>query len=173
MEIIVRTFAIYLILLILFRIMGKRSMTQLTAFDFILFLIISEALQNALVDEDRSVVMGLAVVLTFVMLDLGMAILKKRYKPIEALTEGTPVILVDHGKVFEDRLSQVHVSKGDILQVARQSQGLERMDQIKYAVLEAAGGISIIPIQPDIEGRLARIEAALARVAPSGSTPSS
>lgn len=167
MEIVVRTAAIYLILLLLFRLIGKRSLTQLTAFDFILFLIISEAIQNALVDDDKSVVMGLMVIITFVLLDIGLSLLKKKYDIVEKIAEGVPVMLVDHGKVLDEHLAKSRITTSDILQVARQSQGLERMDQIRYAVLESSGGISIIPEETDIEERLRRIEAALISLADS------
>jgi len=165
MELILRTAGIYIFLLVLFRLLGKRSLSELSAFDFILFLIISEAIQNALVDEDRSVVMGLTVILTFLMLDLGMSILKRKYVFFERLTEGVPLVLVDRGKVIESHMKMARVTYSDILQTARESQGLERLDQVKYAVLETTGAISIIPMQPDLEELLDRkLEAALARL---------
>jgi len=178
MEIILRTVAIYLFLLVLFRLLGKRSLAELSAFDFILFLIISEAIQNALVDEDRSIVMGLTVVLTFLMLDLGLSYLKRKSYKFEKFAEGVPLLLVDRGKVIEKNTLRARVSVADILQTARESQGLERMEQIKYAVLETSGAISIIPMEPDIEEILdarvkaidAKLDAVLARVAGSGST---
>lgn len=165
MEIILRTIGIYAFLLLIFRLLGKRSLSSLSAFDFILFLIISEAIQNALVDEDKSVVMGITVILTFLMLDLGLSFLKRRFSGFEKFTEGVPLILVDRGKVIEEHLTKSRVTYSDILQTARESQGLERMNQIKYAVLEITGAISIIPMEPDIEEMLdRRIEAALKRL---------
>ena len=99
-----------------------------------------------------------------VMLDLGLSVLKKKSKAIERIAEGTPVILVHHGKLLEQNLEKTHVTHDDILQTARQLRGLERMDQIEYAVLENSGGISIIPKAPNIEGMLdRRIEEALQR----------
>lgn len=165
MEIILRAVAIYFVLLVLFRVLGKRSLSELSSFDFILFLIISEAIQNALVDDDKSVVMGMTVILTFLMLDLVISILKKKFSVLERFAEGVPLILVDHGKVVEKHLTKARVTRRDILQTAREDQGLERMNQIKYAVLETTGNISIIPIEPDIEEILDRkIEAVLKRV---------
>ncbi|MCV4614799.1 DUF421 domain-containing protein, partial [Escherichia coli] len=78
MDTILRTLAIYLFLLVLFRLSGKRTLSELSTFDFILLLIISEATQNALLGEDYSLVTGLTVILTLVMLDLGLSVLKKR-----------------------------------------------------------------------------------------------
>lgn len=150
MELILRTAGIYAFLLILFRLLGKRSMAELSAFDFILFLIISEAIQNALVDEDKSVVMGLTVILTFLMLDLGLSLLKARSAKFEKLAEGVPLLLVEKGKTIERNMKKARITYSDVLQTARESQGLERMDQIKYAVLETSGSISIIPMELDV-----------------------
>ncbi|WP_334187939.1 DUF421 domain-containing protein [Noviherbaspirillum sp.] len=165
MELVLRAVGIYFVLILLFRLLGNRSMSDLSAFDFILFLIVSEAIQNALVDDDKSVVMGMAVILTFVMLDLGLSILKRRYRFVEKIAEGVPVVLVDHGKLVEDHLRKSRITNSDILQAARASQGLECLGQIKYAVLETTGNISIIPMEPDIEALLdRRIAAALSRM---------
>jgi uncharacterized membrane protein YcaP (DUF421 family) len=165
METFLRTLTIYLFLLFLFRVTGKRTLSEISTFDFILLLIIGEATQNALIGEDYSLVTGMSVILTLGMLDLGLSVLKKRYKTIEKITEGTPLVLVSHGEVLEDYLAKTHVTEDDILQSARISQGLERMAQIKYAVLEPSGGISIIPMELDIEEKLdRRIHAALLRV---------
>ena len=92
MELILRTAAIYLVLMVLFRLLGKRSLAELSAFDFILFLIISEAIQNALVDDDKSVVMGLTVILTFLMLDLVLSFLfwKRIRRPLAEYQGATP-----------------------------------------------------------------------------------
>ena len=151
MEIILRTVGIYLFLLVLFRLLGKRSLAELSAFDFILFLIISEAIQNALVDDDRSVVMGLTVIVTFLLLDLALSYFKRRSVTFEKLAEGVPLLLVDHGRVIDENTARARITYGDILQTARESQGLERMSQIKYAVLETSGAISIIADEPDLE----------------------
>jgi uncharacterized membrane protein YcaP (DUF421 family) len=165
MEIVMRTIGVYIGLLMLFRLMGKRSMSDLSALDFILFLIMSEALQNALVDDDKSVVMGLTVVLTFVMVDLGVAVVKKKYDLADKIAEGVPLLLVDHGRVLERNIAKTHIRTDDILQTARNKQGLERMSQIKYAVLETSGGISIIPAEQDIEDLLDRkLEALMQRL---------
>lgn len=164
MEIILRAFTIYLFLLVLFRITGKRTLSQLSTFDFVLLLIISEATQNALIGEDYSVVTGVTVILTLVLIDLGLSFLKRRYGILDKIAEGVPLLIVDRGVMLEDRMKKERISQDDVLQAARAAHGLERMEQIKYAVLEPSGGISIIPMEPNIEQMLdRRIEAALTR----------
>ena len=164
METFLRTVGIYLFLLVLFRLSGKRTLSELSTFNFVLLLIISEATQNALIGEDYSVTTGMAVILTLVLLDLGLSILTRRFGVLQKFTEGVPLVLVDHGKVLEERVRKTQITQDEILQSARQNYGLERLEQIKYAVLETSGGISIIPMEPDIDALLdRRIEAALAR----------
>ena len=147
MDTVIRAAAIYLFLLLLFRIAGQRTLSELTTFDFILLLIISEATQNALVGDDYSLATAMTVILTLVLLDLALAWVKKRFRFMEKVVEGTPVVIVDHGRLLQHKLDRTHVTVDDILQSARLSQGVERMDQIKYAVLEVSGGISIIPME--------------------------
>lgn len=171
MEIVLRTLAVYLALLFLFRISGKRTLGELSTFDLVLILIISEATQNALVGEDQSLVTGLAVIITLILLDLSLSILNRHFPYIEKITEGVPVILVEHGRPIASNMRNTHVTLDDILQAARQVQGLEKLEQIKYAVLENNGGISIIPMVPDMEQLLERhIEQALKRLTAEGKT---
>jgi uncharacterized membrane protein YcaP (DUF421 family) len=145
MDSIVRALIVYVVLMILFRIGGKRSLAQITTFDFVLLLIISEAVQQALIANDNSMMNALLLVLTFFVADIGMSLLKGRSATFEKLVDDVPLILVEDGKPIRERLRKERVDENDILASARMSQGLERMDQIKYAVLERSGGISIIP----------------------------
>ena len=146
MESVVRGAAIYLFLLLLFRIMGKRALAQITTFDFVLLLIISEATQQGMLGEDFSLTNGLLVIITMVLLDTGFSLLKQRLPGLDKWIEGMPLIIVENGKPLKDRMKKVRVDENDVLVAARESQGLERMEQIKYAVLERNGGISIVPV---------------------------
>jgi uncharacterized membrane protein YcaP (DUF421 family) len=145
MDEVIRSIGVYAILMLIFRFSGKRSLAETTPFDFVLLLIFSEALQAALVDNDNSVTAALTVVLTLVILNIGMSVLKQRSGRLELLLEGVPIIVVEDGKLLHDRMRRARIDEGDILAAARQNQGIERIDQIKSAVLERSGGISIIP----------------------------
>jgi len=139
MDAVLRATAIYLFLLLLFRVGGRRSLGQITTFDFVLLLIIAEATQQGL--------LGL-VITTLFGIDIGMSLWKERSKVVDRIIEGVPLVLVEDGRPLRDRLDKSRVDEEDILTAARERQGLERMDQIKYAVLERSGGISIIPKHP-------------------------
>jgi len=142
---IFRGLIIYAFLLIIFRISGRRSLSEATTFEFVLLLIISEVTQPAMVGNDNSLTTSMLLIMTLVGADLLLSLLKVKFKRLDKATEGTPLIIVNKGKPLSDRMKCCRVEEEDILQAARQTQGLERMDQIKYAVLEIDGSISIIP----------------------------
>lgn len=147
MDAVLRASAIYFFLLLIFRLSGKRSIAQITSFDLILLLIISEATQQALLGQDFSLTNAFLVIVTLVGIDIGLSLLKQRSQRIEKILEDEPLIIVEEGRPLLNRMKKVRVDEADVLIAARILQGLERMDQIKYAVLERNGGISIIPKQ--------------------------
>jgi len=142
---VLRAASIYLILLVVMRIAGKRTLAQVTTFDFILLLIIGEATQQALLADDFSVTNSAIVIATLVLLDIGLSVLKQRYERLDTIIDDSPVVIVDNGKLLWDRLRRARIDEQEILVAARELHGLERLDQIKYAVLERSGGISIVP----------------------------
>jgi uncharacterized membrane protein YcaP (DUF421 family) len=144
-ESVVRAFVTYAVLLLIFRVSGKRSLAQITAFDFILLLIISEAIQGALNENDYSLTNAVLVVTTLIGLDVALSFLKQRFRLLDRWLDDMPLVLVEDGTPLLDRMRRVRVDVDDVLAAGRELQGLERMDQIKYAVLERNGGISIIP----------------------------
>jgi uncharacterized membrane protein YcaP (DUF421 family) len=129
----------------MFRLAGRRTLSEMTSFDFVLLLIISEATQNAMIGNDYSVMNAVLVITTLVGLDVLFTNWKHRSAFIERWLDGLPMILVENGRPLEDLMDRARVDREDILAVARESQGLERMEQIKYAVLEVGGSISIVP----------------------------
>ena len=145
MESVIRAGVVYFTLLIVFRLSGNRSIAQLTAFDFILLLIISEAIQAAMITDDYSLTNGFLVVITLVGLDIMMSLWKQRSERVEKILDGVPIMLIENGKVHSDRMDKERVDEADILASSREKHGLERLDQIKHAIVEARGGISIIP----------------------------
>jgi len=147
MESVLRAAVIYIGLLVIMRFAGKRSLAQITTFDFVLLLIIGEASQQALLGQDFSVTNALLVVITLVMLDIGLSLVKRRSKTLDKLLEDVPLVIVEDGMVLKERMAKARVDEQDVLTAARHLHGIERLDQIRYAVLERSGGISIIPKQ--------------------------
>lgn len=147
MDAVFRASVMYLFLLIIFRITGKRTLGQSTTFDFVLLLIIGEATQQALLGNDFSLTNAVIVITTLVLIDVGIAFWKQRSQTMDKLLDGMPLVIVDNGEPLKERMDRVRIDEEDILSAARRTQGLERMEQIKYAVLERSGDISIIPTE--------------------------
>ena len=145
MDSVLRAATIYLVLLLVFRVAGKRSLAQITTFDFVLLLVIGEATQQALLGDDFSVTNALIVIVTLVLIDIGLSLAKQRSPGLGKLLDDVPLVILQDGKLLRDRMDKARVDESDIMAAARELQGLERLDQIKYAVLEQNGSISIIP----------------------------
>ena len=145
MGFVIRAAIIYLILTLLFRVAGKRALSQITPFDLVLLLIISETVQQGLVAEDHSLTNAILLVVTLVGLDIVLSLLKQRWKWLDRVLDDRPLIVVQDGKVLQDRMNRERISETDVLASARLHQGIGRMDEIAYAVLETDGKISVVP----------------------------
>ena len=145
MDTVLRALGIYVALMVVLRGSGHRSLSQITTFDFVLLLILGNATQQGLTGSDFSVTTAVLLVGSLVGIDMTLQLVKQRSPVIERLLDGLPLVIVENGRPLKSRLVQSRVDESDILAAARSLQGLERMEQIKYAVLERNGGISIIP----------------------------
>lgn len=151
MDSVFRVALVYLFLMALFRLAGRRTLADVSPFDLVLLLIISELVQQAIVADDASLTNALILCSTLVLLDIGLSLWKQRSPRMERLIEGTPVLLVELGAPIPGALRAMRIDEADILASARRCQGLERMSQIRFAVLEKNGGISIVP-EPNARG---------------------
>ena len=147
METVFRAVAIYLFLMLVFRISGKRSLAEMNAFDLVLVLIIGEAASQGLTGDDFSITTTFVLVTTLILMEKGFALLKQNSKPVERWLDDLPTVIVEDGKPLLAKMKQQEVNEEDVLEAARQSQGLERMDQVKDAVLERGGTISVVPMK--------------------------
>jgi uncharacterized membrane protein YcaP (DUF421 family) len=148
MEAVVRGLSVYFFLLTVFRISGKQTLSQMTSFDLVLLLIISETTQQAMVDNDHSITNGFLLIVTLIGTTIVLAALKQFFPRLEVVLDGQAVIVVDKGQLVHRVMQKSRVDEEDILSAARKQQGLERLDQIKYAILERDGTISIIEKDP-------------------------
>jgi uncharacterized membrane protein YcaP (DUF421 family) len=145
MDAIVRAVVVYLVLLVLFRIAGKRALSDATTFDVVLTLIISEALQQALIDDDNSMTNAFLLVTALVGLDILLSIVKQKSPRIAKIVEGTPVVLIEQDTTHASYMERERVDTNDIMHTARKDHGLQRLDQIAYAIVEPSGEISVVP----------------------------
>ncbi len=145
MEPVIRGLAVYIFLLIILRISGKRTMAEATAFDVVLLLIISETTQEAMIDSDHSFTNAAILITTLIGADIFLSLAKMKIPFFDPFIDGTAVILMRDGQLLRDRMKRERVDVNDLLEAARQQQGLENLDQIRLAVLERDGQISIVP----------------------------
>lgn len=148
MDSVLRASVMYLVLMVLFKIAGRRSLAELTTFDFVLLMIIGEATQQALLGDDFSLTNSVLVIVTLIAIDVGLSLLKQRSEWVSKIIDGGPTIIVENGKLLRDRLRNARLVEADVMEAARSSQGIETIDQIKFAILERNGKISVIPVEP-------------------------
>jgi uncharacterized membrane protein YcaP (DUF421 family) len=145
MDLVIRGTAIYLFLLLIFRLSGKRSLRNVTTFDFVLLLIIAETTQQALVGEDYSVTGAFVLIVVLVGTDILLSLLKRASPRIDRLLEGQPLVILRDGVPLAARMHVERVDDDDILSAARETRGIDRLDDIERAILEKNGAISIVP----------------------------
>jgi uncharacterized membrane protein YcaP (DUF421 family) len=145
MDLMIRGIAVYLFLLLIFRISGKRSLRNATTFDFAMLLIVAETTQQALVGDDSSVTSAFLLIVVLVGTDILLSLVKRWSPRLDRLLEGQPLVILRNGVPLRRRMRLERVDEEDILSAARETRGLDRMEQIKRAVLERNGAISIVP----------------------------
>jgi uncharacterized membrane protein YcaP (DUF421 family) len=145
MESVIKSAIVFLVLWLVIRASGRRTLGQLTVFDFILFLIIGGVAQRALTAQDYSLTHAFLIIATFVVIDVVVSLIERDVPTVASILKGLPTIVVENGRVLSGRLRRARLTEDDVLQAARRLHGLETMNEIKFAIFEASGEISIIP----------------------------
>lgn len=145
MDSVIRGLAIYIFLMIVTTISGKRTLAEVSTFDLILLLIISETTQQAMIDSDNSLINGIILIVTLVGFDIFLSLVKEKIPVLEKWIDGSPVVIMEEGKLNLYKMKKTRVNEDDILNAARKAHGLENLEQIKYAILEKSGEITIVP----------------------------
>lgn len=145
MESVLRATAVFVMLLIVLRLAGRRTMSEMTPFDFVLLLIIAETTQQALLSDDPSITNFLVVMIVLFTLDVVLSYVKRLAPFIDRVLDGVPTILVVDSEPDLEAMRKARVGIDDVLTAARQTHGLARLDQIRFAILESDGKLSIIP----------------------------
>ncbi|MES3033529.1 MAG: YetF domain-containing protein [Gemmatimonadota bacterium] len=152
MTAVLHALVVYLMLMVLFRITGKRSLGQATTFDFVLLLIISEAVSSALLADDHSITGATIAVLTLVCTDIAFSLAKQRWPAFGRLVEGEPVWLVRNGVTDDRAMEAERVDDDDLLEAARLQQGITSLRDVDEAVVERGGEISVVPRKGAVKG---------------------
>jgi uncharacterized membrane protein YcaP (DUF421 family) len=149
-EFIVRGAVVYVFLLVLLRLTGKRQVGQLAPFDLVLLLVLSNAVQNSMNGGDNSVTGGLILATTLVALNWIVAFLTYRNRHFEAWVEGRPVILIHDGRVDHAALRRVQMTKHE-LEASLRAEGCAGPEHVRFALLENNGHMTVIPMRKNGE----------------------
>jgi len=144
-QIVLRALAVYAAVFLGFRLLGKRELGQMTVFDLVLILLISNAVQNAMVGPDSSLQGGLVAAAVLLVANRLAAESRLRSPLVDRLFEGHSAVLVEHGQLVTGQLRKQRVAEED-LEEAMREHGIESLDQVQLAVLETDGTISIVPV---------------------------
>jgi len=152
---VLRAVAIYVMVMLLMRLSGKRAVGQFTPFDLVLLILIGNAVQNGINGGDNSLTGALLMATTLIALNWGVAFVTSRNRKVERVVEGVPVVLARDGQVFEEMLRRQLVSDADFHKALRQHDVVS-VSQVALALLETNGTISIVTREGDGGDRAAR-----------------
>ena len=149
-EIILRSTAVYLFMVVALRLFGKKELSQLNTADVILILLISNSVQNAMVGENTSLLGGLAAALVLFLISNGLKRLMYRFKILSDLVQDKPEILIHNGRIDYSTLAKLRISS-DEMEEAMREHGVEHYKDVKLAMLEVDGNISIISGETELK----------------------
>ncbi|MGI8510042.1 MAG: DUF421 domain-containing protein [Gemmatimonadaceae bacterium] len=167
-EKVARSVIVYFFLIVILRLAGKRTLGQLTSFDLVVLLLLSNTVQNAIIGNDNSLSGGLIGAAVLVALNYVIVRSLYRHKRAERALEGGVTILVRHGKFLDDNMKRQLITHAE-LEAAARRQGIQRMSDVRVARLELGGAVTFELNSPteqdrhiaDVLARLERIEAKL------------
>ena len=143
MDIVIRTVAVFFFLLVLTRVIGRRELSSLEPFDLILLIVLGDAVQQGLTQDDYSVTGALLVVGTFAVLQVFVSWVGYRFPRARPILEGEPIIVIQDGKLIERNVKRERLTVQEIAEEARNQQ-IATLDDVQWAVLETNGRISFI-----------------------------
>ena len=145
---VLRACAIYVLVMVLIRVSGKRAVGQFTPFDLVLLILIGNAVQNGINGGDNSLTGAAIMATTLIALNYGVAFVTSRNRKVEKFVEGVPVVLARNGKLFDGVLRRELVSREDFREALRMN-GVEDVSEVELALLETNGSISVVKKRDD------------------------
>ena len=143
-EVVLRTAIVYLFVVAALRLSGKREVGQMSVLELVVILVISDAVQNSMVGDNTTLWGGLVAVVTLLSLDFALKALTRRSKTVRTAIEGEPRLLVRDGRLLERAIDEEGVEAAEV-RTAIRAHGLARVEDVRFAVLEVDGSISVIP----------------------------
>jgi uncharacterized membrane protein YcaP (DUF421 family) len=143
MQVIVRAAILYLFLVVVIRLIGRKSLAELGSFELVLLIVMGDLIQQGVTQQDYSVIGAMLAVATFTLLTIALSYITFRWRRVRPALEGAPVVVVMRGRPVEGVLRRIRVSTDD-LKVAAREQGIADLRQIDLGVMEADGKFSFM-----------------------------
>jgi len=143
MDIVLRAIVVFFFLYVLMRVIGRRELSSLEPFDLILLVVLGDAVQQGLTQDDYSLTGGFLAIGTIALLQLAVSYTNFRFPRLRWLLDGEPIVVVQDGKPLEKNLNRERVTIDDLMAAARQ-QNIASLDDVAWAVMETSGAISFI-----------------------------
>jgi uncharacterized membrane protein YcaP (DUF421 family) len=143
MDLVIRATVIFLFVLLVTRVAGRRELGTLEPFDLILLVVLGDLVQQGITQSDQSVTGTLIVISTITLLSVAVSWVSFRSRPIRRFTEGEPIVLLRDGRTIERNMRRERITRGDIEEQARASQ-VRSLEELQWAILEDNGQISCI-----------------------------
>ena len=144
MSVILRAAIAYIVLLLAVRLIGRRMASMLAPFDLIVLFLFGGALMSAVLGDDHSLVAAVGAVFSIGLMHVLVSSLKRWWPWFGRLVDGTPIVVYENGEWHEDRMRDLRMLESDIMTAVRQK-GLMRLEQVRYAIVERDGKVSIVP----------------------------
>jgi uncharacterized membrane protein YcaP (DUF421 family) len=151
-EFVLRGAIVYVALMILVRLSGKRTVGEFTAFDLVVVILLGESVQGGITGGDQSVLSGLIVATTLIAINYSLGYISARSSRFDKLVEGEPVVLVRHGEARRQALRTNNIPESDLKEAIRKA-GLTEIGQVDLAMLEVDGEITVVPRQASAPSR--------------------
>src|SRR5207248_2168776 len=146
MDLALRSIVVFFFVFMLTRVIGRRELSSLEPFDLILLIVLGDAVQQSLTQDDSSVTGAFIVISTIAVLQVGVSYLNFRVPRLRTLLDGEPIVVVQDGKVIEGNAKRERLTLEDIAEAARLQQ-IASLEDVQWAVLETSGELTFIEKQ--------------------------
>ncbi len=143
MDIALRAIALYVFVVFVMRMIGRRELSTLTPFDLVLLIVLGDAIQQGLTQDDYSITGAVVAVSTLAIMQVITSYISYRVKPFRKILKGEPIILIEDGKLLNQNLRRERITADDVAEEMR-TQQIAAIDQVQWAILESNGTISFI-----------------------------
>jgi len=144
MDIVLRSVVLFFLIFVVLKIIGRRELSRLEPFDFVLLVVLGDAVQQGLTQDDYSVTGAIIVVATIAVIQVAVAFVSYRVDGFQRILRGQPIVLVRDGQLIDANLRRERIRPEEVAEQARIQQ-IDSIEQIRWAVLEPSGEISFIP----------------------------